>query len=487
VGSLFETPLPRLLVGLHRDGFTGQLTLSSESLSRRFEWRGGMPVGVSSRLPAESLLEILARSGALDARSKARAADAMRERGGSELQAVASLGSVAPRALLLGLAEQLRRALLASLGWRSGSFHFEVREAAGTAPALPFDFVAVLFEGTAAAWRPHEVLGALGAQATRYPALAPGARTQWLPADGPARALLAGLDGRTAAYALLQAHPEPACAAALWLLDGLGALAWADEPAAEAAPAPAPALEPSGPRIEIVVRGGDAPGAAASAGAERKVAATRGGSDEELRREILDLHVRLRKIPLWELLGVAKDASAKDVRRAYLNAAKRLHPDRLAQLGLLDLKEPANEVFAEIARAHEVLSDPEQRERYEAALGEENATDAERIAEAEASFVRGEQLMRAGNFRGALEFLERAVAIWPDEADYQAALGWSLHRKTPPESERALEHFERAFAIGTQQAVWWLRGSLVAKSLGNEKRAAELAGRARSLDPNVRA
>jgi tetratricopeptide (TPR) repeat protein len=485
VGSLFETPLPRLLVGLHRDGFTGQLTLSSESLSRRFDWRSGRPVGVSSRLPAESLIEILARSGGLDAAQKARAADAMRERGCSELQALAALGGVAPRALLLALAEQLRRALLASLGLRSGSFHFEVREAAGAAPALPLDFLAVLFEGTAAAWRPPEVLAALGAQATRYPALAPDARTAWLPAEGPARSLLAALDGRMPAYALLAQHAEPECAAALWLLADLGALSWSDAPAAADAPAPEPVAE--GPRIEIVVRGGPAPRGAETSGAKPEAAAARAGADETLRQEILGLHARLRTLTLWEVLGVARDASAKDVRRAYLNAAKRLHPDRLAQLGLLDLKEAANEVFAEIARANEVLSDPEQRERYEASLGAESATDAERIAEAEASFVRGEQLMRAGNFRGALEFLERAVALWPDEADYQAALGWSLHRKTPPESARALEHFERAFALGTEQAAWWLRGSIVARSLGEEKRAAELAARARAIDPNVKA
>jgi tetratricopeptide (TPR) repeat protein len=95
--------------------------------------------------------------------------------------------------------------------------------------------------------------------------------------------------------------------------------------------------------------------------------------------------------------------------------------------------------------------------------------------------------MRAGNFRGALEYLERAVALWPDEADYQAALGWALHRKEPSESERGFSYLERALALGTEQAVWWLRASVVARELGRAERAAELASRARALDPDVKA
>ena len=127
-----------------------------------------------------------------------------------------------------------------------------------------------------------------------------------------------------------------------------------------------------GPRIEIVVRGGPAratPDTELAAGAARAGAASARENDA-LRSEILDLHARLRELPLWDLLGVARDAKPTEVRRAYLRAAKRLHPDRIGQLGLVDLKEAANEVFAEIARAHEVLSDPAQREHYEATLGD---------------------------------------------------------------------------------------------------------------------
>jgi tetratricopeptide (TPR) repeat protein len=484
---LLDTPLPRLLVRLHRDGFSGRLSVSRQAVERHFEWRAGGLVSVESRIPNESLCEILVRDGSLEPALSARVSELVRSRGCSELQALAGLGTVAPRALLLALAEQLRSTLLACLRGRSGDYRLEWREAVGTAPALPFDLLRVVHEGVSAAWRTHEVLVEIGERATLHPTLTPGFEASWLPRDGPVRELLAQLDGRSPAFALLQRLAEPECAAAFWLLDELGALAHAEQPTLpkteDAGPAPAA-------RIEIIVQGPEARAVATATLDPRAGSGTSQATRskaEALRREIQARHAQLHALPLWEVLGVERDASPSEVRRAYLNAAKRLHPDRVGQLGLLDIKEVANEVFAEIARAHEVLGDPEQRKRYLETLGDASLADAERVAEAEASFVRGDHLMRAGNFRGALEYLERAVALWPDEAEYQAALGWALHRREPCESERGFLHLERALALGTAQAVWWLRASVVARELGRAERAAELAARARELDPDVRA
>jgi tetratricopeptide (TPR) repeat protein len=484
---LLETPLPRLLVRLHRDGFCGRLSVSRQSVERHFEWRAGRPVSVESRIPNESLCEILARDRSIERGLGARVGETVRSRGCTELQALASLGAVAPRALVLALAEQLRSTLLACLRGRSGDYRLEPHDAVRAAPALPFDLLSVLLEGVSAVWHTHEILVELGERATRYPTLASGFESAWLPREGPVRELLAQLDGQSPTFAVLQRLAAPECAAAFWLLDELGALTHADQPMPAEAEEPASA---TGPRIEILVQAQPARSAAsvepdprtgsgAAAGARSKA--------EALRREILDLHARLRELPLWGLLGVGRDANPAELRRAYLSAAKRLHPDRVGQLGLLDLKEAANEVFAEIARAHEVLCDPEQRKRYLETAGDASLDDADRIAEAEASFVRGDHLMRAGNFRGALEYLERAVALWPNEADYQAALGWALHRKEPSESERGFSYLERALALGTEKAVWWLRASVVARELGRAERAVELATRARALDPDVKA
>src|ERR1700760_2634148 len=58
-------------------------------------------------------------------------------------------------------------------------------------------------------------------------------------------------------------------------------------------------------------------------------------------------------------LGVAKDASEKDITRAYRKLAKQFHPD--AKPG----DKEAEERFKEISAAHDVLGDAEKRKEYD--------------------------------------------------------------------------------------------------------------------------
>ena len=60
----------------------------------------------------------------------------------------------------------------------------------------------------------------------------------------------------------------------------------------------------------------------------------------------------------YEVLGVAKDASDADIKRAYRRLAAKYHPDVNHEAG-------AEEKFKEINEANEVLSDPDKRAKYD--------------------------------------------------------------------------------------------------------------------------
>jgi molecular chaperone DnaJ len=62
---------------------------------------------------------------------------------------------------------------------------------------------------------------------------------------------------------------------------------------------------------------------------------------------------------LYEVLGVARDASAEDIKKAYRKLARRHHPDQNPD----DPK--AEDRFKEVSHAYDVLSDPEKRKQYD--------------------------------------------------------------------------------------------------------------------------
>ena len=68
-----------------------------------------------------------------------------------------------------------------------------------------------------------------------------------------------------------------------------------------------------------------------------------------------------RKQDYYSILGVMRDASQEEIKRAYLDAAQRLHPDRNTAAG-------DTEVFLDVQQAYEVLSNPKRRAQYDATL-----------------------------------------------------------------------------------------------------------------------
>ena len=64
----------------------------------------------------------------------------------------------------------------------------------------------------------------------------------------------------------------------------------------------------------------------------------------------------------YDVLGVAADAGADEIKRAYRQLARRYHPDISG--------DDRGAVFLEVSRAFEVLRDPERRRSYDAHLND---------------------------------------------------------------------------------------------------------------------
>ena len=60
----------------------------------------------------------------------------------------------------------------------------------------------------------------------------------------------------------------------------------------------------------------------------------------------------------YGILGVRRDASADEIKKAYRRLARELHPD-------VNPDPLTQERFKEITQAYEVLSDPEKRQMYD--------------------------------------------------------------------------------------------------------------------------
>ncbi|MFH2006915.1 MAG: J domain-containing protein [bacterium] len=166
---------------------------------------------------------------------------------------------------------------------------------------------------------------------------------------------------------------------------------------------------------------------------------------DQLQRLVVRLHGDLEVLSYYNLLGVGPAASDEEIRQAFYQRARLLHPDRYYSLGEGALKDQIGAVYKRVSEAYRVLGKPEQRKTYD-------------------------KLMRRGALRysdGAAERLAPreppAAAVGPRSGPASGSKGHGIHHPQAKqfytfgmdslkrqEFDNAIRYFEQALAVEPQ-------------------------------------
>jgi curved DNA-binding protein CbpA len=91
------------------------------------------------------------------------------------------------------------------------------------------------------------------------------------------------------------------------------------------------------------------------------------GISVEAQQSILGFEAKLSR-PYHEILGVAANADAKEIKRAYFRLSREYHPDRYFRRNIGPFSARLDRIFKKVAEAYELLSDPNTRAEIERSL-----------------------------------------------------------------------------------------------------------------------
>jgi curved DNA-binding protein CbpA len=143
-------------------------------------------------------------------------------------------------------------------------------------------------------------------------------------------------------------------------------------------------------------------------------------------KELRESAQKLLATDYFAALGVARTASPEEVKRAFIEAVKAWHPDRVP-VGLEEVRPLFAKVFARLELARATVSDPARRARYIEELAKPStAASSSDISSAEATleFKKAEGLLKKNDVAQAEHHVRRALSLAPSNADYAVLLVW---------------------------------------------------------------
>ena len=494
-GLLDKVGVAQLLAEAWGARRSGRLRIARGKCECWIQLVDGSPVAVETQGEPDRFARALETAGQIQPTERRKVEQFAVARECSQASAALALKLLDPAALYQAIRSQARQQIAETFEWQNGAYQWSAGASAPPANAKPHDILSLVQTELPRRWGSERLFAAVLAVSDVYADIAPRLRRVALKLGeaGPMAAkVVQRLDGsRPLGRILGEAAGDTLAASTLWTLWQAGILRLSDAAADPSVGSADPLEFEVEFAVEFAVEVALDPRSASPTTAGPAFAAqgsTNGPLDPEtaaLREDIEALASKLGKLDYYAVLGLDASANTAAIKKAYFKAAKRYHPDALARKGLAGLEEKAARVFGRVSEAFETLTDPDKRASYDRGTSGEPEIDTARLAQAETSYRKGEILIKMGNFQGALEYLQPAVDLWPEEPAYQSALGWALYKQPVSDTGRAREHLERAHRQSPGDAVTMFRLGMVLRALGETETATKLITRARSLESSL--
>ncbi len=153
------------------------------------------------------------------------------------------------------------------------------------------------------------------------------------------------------------------------------------------------------------------------------------------------------------------------LKKKYLELIREYHPDKYARFNSEALNDLLEDLSNYINTAYETLKDDELRHEYENNLAKfsgnigknenesEKRTTPEKVAKE--SFERGRMLVNAKSYAEAVSYLKAAVRIKPENAEYNAYLGYAMS-KTSQFKREAEKYLLKAIELAPMQINYYI-------------------------------
>ncbi len=476
-GLLAEIPFCELMAQMYREKANGALLLRRDKLKKIVYFRNGYPSFVKSNRLNECLGKVMVREKMITENDCEESIKLMKKSKHQQGTVLIKMGCISPHNLQYALEMQLQVKLFDLFGWEDGDYQYNPKaNAPTTTVSLDGSTATLIYDGVCKKYELPRLKAMLDESLDLYvvPHPDPMFRFQDMDLDDTEEKFVSRLVGdRTLREILDLGLDKQITYRIIYALKCAGMITLQPEPRDEVAESTEPSPPPTPPKTQrspghvesspppmptardkvkgrLADDGGVPVPALSEAGPRSALSPEERSVREQLAREI----VEMKKKDYFEVLGVSKSATVKEIKKAYFSLAKQYHPDRLFAQASSEVRDLAEELFNLVSNAHDTLIEEELREEHLAGLSSglkrDVSSEVSNILSAEGILQKGEMALRKRDYDRARNLFVEAVALCPDEGEFHAYLGWAIFQSEPKNEQavqEARDHLSQAISL----------------------------------------